>query len=53
MTAAGNGKELDESPDYPLLAASVLVMSIVVVLFNRSVWRQMYSLAEKRFSIMR
>ena len=39
--------------NYPLLAASVLVMSVVVVLFNRIVWRRLYALAEKRFSITR
>jgi len=53
MTEAGDGKDLDEQPDYPMLAASVLVMSVVVVVFNRSVWRQLYGLAEKRFSITR
>jgi NitT/TauT family transport system permease protein len=40
-------------PNYTLLAASVLIMSFVVVLFNRVVWRQLYALAEKRFSITR
>jgi len=36
---------------YPLLAASVLVMAMVVVLFNRTVWRRLYDLAERRFSL--
>jgi len=37
--------------NFPLLAASVLVMSTVVVLFNRLVWRRLYQLAERRFSL--
>lgn len=37
--------------DFPVLAASILVMSTVVVAFNRSVWRQCYRLAEERFSL--
>ncbi len=36
---------------FPLLAASVLVMAMVVVLFNRTVWRRLYDLAERRFSL--
>jgi NitT/TauT family transport system permease protein len=35
----------------PLLAAAVLVMSLVVVLFNRSVWRRFYRLAESKYSL--
>ncbi len=37
--------------DIPMLAASVLAMSTVVVLFNRTVWRRCYRLAEERFSL--
>ena len=33
------------------LAASVVVMSVMVVLFNRFVWKRMYDLAETRFSL--
>jgi NitT/TauT family transport system permease protein len=40
-----------EAANFPLLAASVLAMSAVVVLFNRSVWRRLYDLAEKRYSL--
>jgi len=39
--------------DIPALAASVAVMAAVVVLFNRTVWRRLYRLAEQRFSIGR
>jgi NitT/TauT family transport system permease protein len=35
------------------LAAGVLVLSTVVVLFNRMVWRRCYRLAEDRFSLNR
>jgi NitT/TauT family transport system permease protein len=34
-----------------MLAASVLAMSTVVVVFNRIVWRRCYRLAEERFSL--
>jgi NitT/TauT family transport system permease protein len=33
------------------LAASVLVMAIMVVAFNRLVWRRLYNLAEQRYSL--
>jgi NitT/TauT family transport system permease protein len=55
-TATGLGAQIMEAAgqaDYALLAASVLVMSLVVVLFNRTVWRQCYRLAERRFSAVR
>jgi NitT/TauT family transport system permease protein len=35
------------------LAASVLVMSLIVVAFNRSVWRRLHALAERRYSLSR
>jgi NitT/TauT family transport system permease protein len=37
----------------PVLAASVVAMSAVVVLFNRAVWRPLNGLAERRFSLSR
>jgi NitT/TauT family transport system permease protein len=37
--------------NFPVLAASILVMSAIVVTFNRTVWRQCYHLAETRFSL--
>jgi NitT/TauT family transport system permease protein len=40
-----------EGPEFPLLAASTVVMATVVVLFNRLVWRRLYRLAEDRFSL--
>ncbi len=37
--------------NFPLLAGSVVVMSVVVVAFNRFVWRRLQGLAETRFSL--
>ena len=37
--------------NFPLLAASVVTMAVAVVLLNRSFWRQLYRLAERRFSL--
>ena len=33
------------------LAAGVTVMAVVVVLFNRSVWKRLYRMTEERFSL--
>ncbi len=38
-----------EQANFPLLAASTFVMALVVVAFNRTVWRYCYHLAERRF----
>lgn len=38
---------------FPSLAASILVMSAMVVAFNRLVWRRLNDLAESRFSLTR
>ena len=47
------GPGTDRKANYPLLAAAVLVMSAVVVLFNHVVWRWCYRLSERRFSVQR
>ena len=39
--------------DFPTLAAAVTMMSLVVVLFNRTVWRRCYRIAEERYSLNR
>ncbi len=39
------------SADFPKLAASVVLMSTIVVAFNHTVWRRMHKLAETRFSL--
>ena len=40
-----------DQTNWPVLAAAVLIMSLVVVTFNRSVWRRMYRLAEQKYSL--
>jgi NitT/TauT family transport system permease protein len=40
-----------DNGDFNLLAASVLVMSVLVIVFNRLVWKRLYHLAETRFSL--
>jgi NitT/TauT family transport system permease protein len=54
LQAHGLGAQISAaaaSSNLPLLAASILVMSTMVVLFNRTVWRQFYQLAERKFSL--
>jgi NitT/TauT family transport system permease protein len=56
LTATGAGAQISlaaERGDYAGLAANVLVMSVLVVLFNRTVWRQCSRLAEERFALNR
>jgi NitT/TauT family transport system permease protein len=56
LVAPGVGSSISraaERGDLPGLAAGVLVMSLLVVLFNRTVWRRCYQLAEERFSLNR
>jgi len=56
LTAPGVGSSISiaaEHADFPTLAAGVLVMSAIVVLFNRTVWRRCYQIAEERFSLNR
>ncbi|MGH7143548.1 MAG: ABC transporter permease [Planctomycetota bacterium] len=36
---------------FALLAAATLMMSLIVVVFNRLVWRRLYRLAEERYSV--
>jgi NitT/TauT family transport system permease protein len=54
LTAWGLGSQISlaaQRGDYPALATSVLVMSILVVTFNRTVWKSLYLRAEKQFSL--
>jgi NitT/TauT family transport system permease protein len=56
LAAFGLGSAISraaERADFPGLAAGVLVMSTMVVLFNRNVWRRFYRLAEERYSLSR
>jgi NitT/TauT family transport system permease protein len=54
LAANGLGAQISvaaEHADFPRLAASVTVMAAVVVLFNRTVWKRFYRIAEERFSL--
>ena len=42
-----------EEERYGLLAAGALLMALTVVLINRSLWRRLETLAEKRFNLSR
>jgi NitT/TauT family transport system permease protein len=51
--AAGIGAQINtatEEGQYALLAASTIVLSLVVVGINRTLWRYCYRLAQTRFS---
>jgi NitT/TauT family transport system permease protein len=54
LTTAGLGAAVSraaEHAEFAELAAAVLVMSLIVVTFNRIVWRRCYQLASTRFSL--
>jgi NitT/TauT family transport system permease protein len=54
LTTDGLGAQISlaaEHADFTHLAAGVMIMAAVVVLFNRTIWRSMYRLAEERFSL--
>jgi NitT/TauT family transport system permease protein len=54
LTARGLGSQINaaaQQADFSLLAASLFVMSALVVVFNRTVWRRCYALAQDRFSL--
>jgi NitT/TauT family transport system permease protein len=54
LTTRGLGAEISiaaERANFPLLAASVILMATIVVLFNRTVWRRLYAVAEEKFSL--
>ncbi len=39
------------SADYPVLTAGTLLMAIVVVFINRMLWKRLYALAERRYTL--
>jgi NitT/TauT family transport system permease protein len=52
--AFGLGSIISQSSgdgNYPLLAASTVTMAIGVVILNRLIWKKLYRLAEKRYSL--
>jgi NitT/TauT family transport system permease protein len=54
VSTFGLGSAITEAAaaaDFPLLAASVLLMVVIVIAFNRLVWRPLYELAETRYAL--
>ncbi len=54
LTAWGLGafiSQAAEKANFSNLAAGIMVMSTVVIIFNRTVWHSCYQLAERRFSL--
>jgi len=54
ITADGLGALISIAADganFPMLAGAVFVMSAIVVLFNRSVWKKLYNVAREKYSI--
>jgi NitT/TauT family transport system permease protein len=50
----GLGAQISEAAaraDFPTLAASLVWMAGIVVVFNRAVWRSLHRLAETRFAL--
>jgi NitT/TauT family transport system permease protein len=57
VTTIGLGASIAEaaaaspSPDYPVLLAGTLLMAIFVVVLNRLLWKRLYALAERRYTL--
>jgi NitT/TauT family transport system permease protein len=54
ITTTGVGALISKAAseaDFPMLAAAVLTMAVLVVVFNRTVWQKMYRTAQARFSL--
>jgi NitT/TauT family transport system permease protein len=54
LKAAGLGSyiaDATETADYPRVVLGIVVMSVLVVVCNRLVWRPLYRLAERRFRL--
>jgi NitT/TauT family transport system permease protein len=55
LTTTGVGALISKAAseaNFPLLAAAVLTMAVVVVAFNRLVWQKMYRVARSKFSLI-
>jgi NitT/TauT family transport system permease protein len=51
LSASGLGAYIAEETaagDYPRIALGIAVMSVMVILMNRLLWRPMYAFAERR-----
>jgi NitT/TauT family transport system permease protein len=56
LTARGLGaliSEATDAGDYRLLAASVLVLTLTLVVLNRFVWKKLYRFSDERFALNR
>lgn len=54
LTATGLGSfiaSVTEKGDWPAIFCSIAIMSVFVVIINRLVWRNLYSLAENKFRL--
>ena len=54
LTAAGLGayiSEASESGNQQQLLTGVIVMSVFVLVINRMLWKRLYALSEKRYSL--
>ncbi len=54
ISTFGLGSAITEAAaaaNFPMLAASVLLMVIIVITFNRLVWRPLYQLAETKYAL--
>jgi NitT/TauT family transport system permease protein len=55
ITTPGLGETISESSangKYPLLLAATVVMSLLVVMTNRLVWRPLYRLAQEKYQLL-
>ena len=55
LTATGLGSTITQASDvgdFPLLLASTIVMSLLVVMTNRLVWRPLYRLAQVKYQLV-
>jgi NitT/TauT family transport system permease protein len=54
LVTFGLGSQIHEAAEnlrYDQLALSILVMAFIVVIFNKAVWKTLYRLAERRYSL--
>ena len=39
------------APNFPALLAGTVLMAVVVVIINRLLWKRLYALAERRYTL--
>lgn len=55
LTTPGLGETISQASahdNYPLLLAATVVMSLIVVLTNRLIWRRLYKLAQEKYQLL-